>query len=168
MVDLPGGLARFNGASPEDALATAMSCAAVPRWAREVTAGRPYPDVAAALERARGAAVPFTDDEVDAALARHPRIGQRPTTDGRDAEHSRREQAGVGDDPELARRLEEGNRRYEDRFGHVFLIRAAGRDAAQILAALEERLGNDPATERRVAAEQLREIAVLRLEGELS
>lgn len=167
MVDTPGGLARFNAASQDEAVATLMACAAVPRWAREVAAGRPYPDVPAVLARARGAA-PWTDDEVEAALARHPRIGERPSTAGADAEHSRREQAGVGDDPEVLRRLAAGNRAYEDRFGHVFLIRAAGRDAAQILAALETRMGNDPAAERRVAAEQLREIAVLRLQGELA
>ncbi len=43
-----------------------------------------------------------------------------------------------------------------------------GMSAEEILAALAERLGNDPVTERRVVAEQLREIAVLRLEGELT
>jgi 2-oxo-4-hydroxy-4-carboxy-5-ureidoimidazoline decarboxylase len=46
----------------------------------------------------------------------------------------------------------------------VFLIRAAGRDAEEILAELERRLGNDDATERDETVEQLRQIALLRLE----
>ena len=46
----------------------------------------------------------------------------------------------------------------------MFLISAAGRDADEILAALTERLGNDPATELRVAAEEHRRITRLRLE----
>jgi hypothetical protein len=41
---------------------------------------------------------------------------------------------------------------------------AAGRDATEILAALTGRLGNDPATELRVAADEHRRITRLRLE----
>jgi 2-oxo-4-hydroxy-4-carboxy-5-ureidoimidazoline decarboxylase len=47
----------------------------------------------------------------------------------------------------------------------VFLIRAAGRSAAEMLEALEARLGNTPEVEDAVVAEQLREIALLRLRG---
>ena len=162
-------LETFNAADEDTARALLLRCAAVPRWAAEVAAARPFPDVAAVLAAARTAARPWTDAEVDAALARHPRIGERPPGGGAEAAHSRREQAGVdAGDADLAARLRAGNRAYEDRFGHVFLIRAAGRSAEEILAALDERLGNDPVTERRVVAEQLREIAVLRLEGELT
>lgn len=163
------GIDRLNAAGDDEARALLLSCAAVPRWADEVVRGRPYASVEDALDAARTVADPWTDDEIDAALARHPRIGERSAGDDADAEHSRREQAGVaGADSDVVRRLAEGNRAYEERFGHVFLIRAAGRGPDEILAALDERLGNDPATERRIAAEQLREIAVLRLEGELS
>ncbi len=163
------GLARLNEADVGEARELLLACAAVPRWADEVVRGRPYADVDAALTAARTAARPWTEEEIDSALARHPRIGERPQGSDADATHSRREQAAVdGVDPETARRLREGNATYEERFGHVFLIRAAGRTAPEILAALEERLTHDPATERRIAAEQLREIAVLRLEKELA
>ena len=55
---------------------------------------------------------------------------------------SRAEQAGVDpSDAAVAAALAEGNRAYEQRFGRVFLIRAAGRSATEILAALTERLG---------------------------
>ena len=54
----------------------------------------------------------------------------------------------VGSDPDVARRLAEGNRAYEERFDRVFLIRAAGRSAPEILEELERRLGNDDAAER--------------------
>ena len=49
-------------------------------------------------------------------------------------------------------------------FGHVFLIRAAGRSAAEMLAELRRRLGNDPATERREVVDQLAQITRLRVE----
>jgi 2-oxo-4-hydroxy-4-carboxy-5-ureidoimidazoline decarboxylase len=56
------------------------------------------------------------------------------------------------------------NRRYEDRFGHVFLIFASGRAAEEILAELRRRMKNDPATELQEAKRELRKIAHLRLE----
>jgi len=46
----------------------------------------------------------------------------------------------------------------------VFLIAAAGRGAEEILADLRARLGNDPDTELRVAAEEHRRITRLRIE----
>ena len=82
------------------------------------------------------------------------------------ASQSQREQAGV--DPaagDTAARLAAGNAAYEERFGRVFLIRAAGRDAEAILAELDRRLGNDDATERAETVDNLRQIALLRLGG---
>jgi 2-oxo-4-hydroxy-4-carboxy-5-ureidoimidazoline decarboxylase len=82
---------------------------------------------------------------------------------------SRAEQAGVDPvDAEVAAALAAGNRAYEERFGRVFLIRAAGRSSREILAALTERLDHTPAEEEPVVADQLRQIAVLRLKGLLA
>ena len=82
---------------------------------------------------------------------------------------SRSEQAGVDpSDAAVADALARGNREYEEKFGRVFLIRAAGRSAQDILAALDQRLTNSAEEEDRIVAQQLREIAVLRLEGVIS
>jgi 2-oxo-4-hydroxy-4-carboxy--5-ureidoimidazoline (OHCU) decarboxylase len=72
--------------------------------------------------------------------------------------------SGVGT---LAAIVEE-NRRYEARFGHVFLISAAGRTAEEVLATLHTRIDNDPVTELTVAAEEQRKITRLRLDGMLN
>ncbi len=61
-----------------------------------------------------------------------------------------------------------GNAAYEERFGRVFLIRAAGRSPEQILAELRRRLGNDDDAEAREALGQLAEIAILRLRGSVT
>lgn len=79
---------------------------------------------------------------------------------------SRSEQSGVDpSDVDVQQALREGNLAYEERFGRVFLIRAAGRSAEEILSTLQERLRNDADAEGRIVAEQLREIALLRLRG---
>ena len=64
--------------------------------------------------------------------------------------------------------LAEGNRLYEARFGHVFLISAAGRSAEDVVAAMRQRIENDPAEELQLAAEEQRKITRLRLKSMLS
>jgi OHCU decarboxylase len=158
------GLGQFNALPEVDARALLESCLAVPRWVDAVVDGRPYSDAAALLTAAGLHASELSVAEVDAALSRHPRIGERAGKD-HDAEFSRREQAGVVPADAAAREeLVAANREYEARFGRVFLIRAAGRSAAEILTELRRRLHNEPADEAVEVATQLREIALLRLE----
>lgn len=159
-------LAEFNSADPARAAQTLRPCIDVNRWVDAVTAGRPFPSKDALLAWASQAASPFTPAEVESAMAHHPRIGERPTAATTEASMSRSEQAGVDPaDTALAEALARGNRDYEEKFGRVFLIRAAGRTAPQILQALNERLTNSSSEEDTIVAQQLREIAVLRLEG---
>jgi len=134
---------------------------------------RPSASFASALLRVRGRGgwrpggrTQVAPTDWMAALAAHPRIGEKG---GHAPESSEREQGGVHSAAaETVAALADGNRRYEERFSHVFLISAAGRTADEILAALRERLRNDPATEVAVAASELRKIARLRLERMLT
>ena len=64
---------------------------------------------------------------------------------------------------DLLTELAAANRKYEDQFGHVYLVCATGRSAEELLAILEERLGNDPETERRVLRVELAKINRIRL-----
>ena len=64
----------------------------------------------------------------------------------------------------LAEEIAAGNAAYEERFGRVFIIRAAGRTRREILDELTRRLELDDAIEIQIVGEQLRDIALLRLE----
>jgi 2-oxo-4-hydroxy-4-carboxy-5-ureidoimidazoline decarboxylase len=139
-----------------------LGCLAVPRWADEVLAGQPYPDEDALIARADEAARTLSDEELEQALSGHPRIGERGGA------QSQQEQSGVDTGDETAQRLRAGNAAYEARFDRVFLIRAAGRGAEEILSELERRMQNDDATERAETVDNLRQIALLRLKGALS
>jgi 2-oxo-4-hydroxy-4-carboxy-5-ureidoimidazoline decarboxylase len=162
------GVQAFNTRPEHEVRATLSTCLGVPRWVEEVTASRPYADEDAVLAQADASARSLSEQEVAAALARHSRIGERPTADDRESRFSSREQSGVdGTDREMTQRLAVGNAAYEARFGRVFLIRAKGRDTREILAELERRLRNDQQTEEKEVVDQLREIAVLRLQGVL-
>jgi 2-oxo-4-hydroxy-4-carboxy-5-ureidoimidazoline decarboxylase len=104
--------------------------------------------------------------DVAQGLAAHPRIGEHAVGDSRAAAWSRREQsvAARSGDEATAAALVRANLAYEERFGHVFLIFANGRSQEEILAAARARVGNDEATERAIVADELRKIALLRLE----
>jgi OHCU decarboxylase len=159
------GLTRlgwFNRLPEEQAREELLAVCHSRRWAERVAAGRPYPDVAALQRAADEVWTSLGPDDWLEALEGHPRIGEGG---GRSPEWSRQEQAGVGGAAQdLKERLARGNAEYEARFGHVFLISAAGRDGPEILAALDQRLGNDPDTELRVAADEHRRINRLRIE----
>lgn len=158
------GLAGFNEAPAGTAGRELLACCASPRWADLVAAGRPYRDLAALLAAADAALASLPWPEVERALAAHPRIGDRVTGEDRASTWSRREQAGMAAaDPATRAALTRANREYEQRFGHVFLIFAAGRSDAELLAAARDRLGNDEAAERDIVRTELGKIARLRL-----
>ncbi|GAA1832733.1 2-oxo-4-hydroxy-4-carboxy-5-ureidoimidazoline decarboxylase [Microlunatus capsulatus] len=140
------------------------ACLAVPRWVDDVAARAPFGSLLELMDAAAAAATPLSAEEVDQALAHHPRIGEKARGEGTAQSFSRSEQsASQSEDEALAAALAEGNRAYEERFGRVFLIRAAGRDRATILAELQRRLTLDDATEAAVVASELRDIALLRI-----
>jgi allantoicase len=157
------GLRWWNLLPVRDAARQIRSCCASTVWAATLAEERPVADLDALCAASERITLTLPWDEVVAALAGHPRIGQAPTGKGKEAASSRREQAGVAADPELAQALAEGNRAYEERFDHVYLVRAAGRSGQEMLALLNERLGNDPTVERDVVRQQLAEITSLRL-----
>lgn len=140
-----------------------LACCASPVWVAAVTAGGPYADVDA-LVQAAGTALDALDwSEIEKALAAHPRIGERAT--GPEAAWSRQEQAAAGGSQH---ELAAANAEYERVFCRVFLVHATGRSAAEILADLRVRLGNDEETEREVVRAELRGIVRLRIRKALS
>lgn len=157
------GLDRFNSQPADEVTAALLACCDVPDWADTVRDARPYDDVDSLLATADHAAHDFSREDVDRALAAHPRIGERATGGSAGASWSRTEQSGVSRDAETQAALLEGNAAYEERFGRVFLICATGLSGEQILTALRGRLDNDDTTEAVVVADELRKIALLRL-----
>ncbi|MEU7987795.1 2-oxo-4-hydroxy-4-carboxy-5-ureidoimidazoline decarboxylase [Streptosporangium canum] len=161
------GLAGFNALGAAEAEAELLACCACRAFARAVAARRPYPDLAGLTEAAGAAVRDLAWPDVQEALAAHPRIGEPPRDGGRAAREtswSRQEQSGV----DAAGRavldgLAEGNRAYEERFGHVYLVCATGMTAEEMLSRLRERLRNDDAAERDVVRAELARITRLRV-----
>lgn len=150
----------FNALPAAEAVTVMLECCAAHRFAAAMTAGRPYASADAAVAAAEAVFESLTWDDVAEAMAAHPRIGARV------AGQSAAEQSGVADASRAA--LAAGNAKYEERFGHVFLICATGLSGEQMLASLRERLLNDKETERLVVITELRKITALRVRRALA
>ncbi|AYJ49224.1 2-oxo-4-hydroxy-4-carboxy-5-ureidoimidazoline decarboxylase [Rhodococcus sp. P1Y] len=153
------GLDGFNRLSDRQAMHALFECCSSSIWARRVAGSRPYATRDLLLDRADRVLAELPEAEIDQALDGHPRIGARA-----DNASSKREQAAVqGAGSDVLAALAEANRKYEAQFGHVYLVCATGRSAPDLLGILEERLGNDPETERRVLRVELAKINRIRL-----
>jgi 2-oxo-4-hydroxy-4-carboxy-5-ureidoimidazoline decarboxylase len=157
-------LDAFNNEPADQAVQALRACNAAPRFAAELVAGRPFRDADTLVARAEQVTRALPWEDVAVALAAHPRIGDRVEGSSTEAEASRQEQGSMQSaDAETRAALVDGNRAYEDRFGHVFLIRASGRPPEEMLAELRRRLENDEETERAEVTEQLAQITGLRV-----
>ena len=152
-------LDELNASSAEEAQRELMRCCGSTRWAVAMSARRPFQSVAALQESARDVWWSLEGADWLEAFSHHPRIGERA------AGWAHQEQAGTrGASDETLDAIVKGNREYERKFGHVFLISATGKTADQMLGELRRRLANEPGPELRIAAGEQEKITRLRLE----
>jgi 2-oxo-4-hydroxy-4-carboxy-5-ureidoimidazoline decarboxylase len=151
---------------PEAALLL-ESCCGSRGWVRGMLERRPFGGLDALLAAADDVWWSLDRDDWLEAFSHHPRIGESAAAASpgeRARGWSADEQRGVSASADEVRAaLAVGNQEYERRFGHIYLVSAAGRSAAELLTYLHQRLTNDPATELRVAAGEQAKITALRL-----
>jgi allantoicase len=173
----------FNSLPAGEAEDSLLACCGSTAWVRALAARRPFAGEASLLAAAEDLWWALGPAGWREAFAAHPRIGERTGggsaggPGGRQSSAgcpggrrsiaglwSEAEQAGAQAAPAALRdELAAANQLYESRFGFIFLVCATGRSGTEMLAALRARLGNDPATELRVAAGEQVEITRLRL-----
>ena len=136
------------------------ACCGSRRWREAMRVGLPHGTPQALLVASERAFDQLRRDDWMEAFAAHSMIGAPCPGDATGA----REQAALeGADAELRIALAAGNVAYRQRFGFVFLIRARGRSASEMLAALRARIDNPMEVEFANACAQQREITTLRL-----
>lgn len=112
-----------------------------------------------------------TDAEKLALIKAHPELAGKAALRGELTDDSKREQAGAGLDQCSAEEfalIQRVNREYGDKFGFPFIIAVKGLKRADIIAAMQRRLGNDRATEFAEALAQIKHIAAFRLSEKIS
>jgi hydroxyisourate hydrolase len=166
-------LDQLNDLEEEAATRELLRCCGSTKWARAMAAARPFASLDAMVSAADAVSASLERSDWLEAFAAHPKIGAvgsgastggRASGEGREAEWSSGEQAGVASaSADVLARLTEANREYEARFGYIFIVCATGKSADEMLQLLARRLDNYPDTEWRVAADEQRKITRLRL-----
>jgi 2-oxo-4-hydroxy-4-carboxy-5-ureidoimidazoline decarboxylase len=160
-------LARWNSLDPTDAAREVLPCCGSQVWGSTLALRRPIADEASLIETSSAVWLALPENAWQEAFNSHPRIGQKHAQT-RATEDSLRwsaqeQRTALSADDLTKRALDEANRRYEQKFGQIFIVCAAGKTSTEILSILETRMQNDAATELREAAEQQRQITELRL-----
>lgn len=159
----------LDRASEMDARAMLTRCCGSSRWVDGMLARRPFGSDEALFAAADQVWSAATREDVLEALTHHPRIGanmdELRKKFASTATWSAGEQSGAsGASEETLSALRDGNVRYEERFGHIFVVCATGKTAAEMLVLLEARMPNDAETEIRVAQGEQGKIIKIRLE----
>jgi OHCU decarboxylase len=144
-----------------------FACCGSSRWVQGMIDQRPFASQAELQRAAAQAFEGLSRHDWLEAFSAHPRIGEReaavpsgPRADAWSAAEQA-ESARANDDTRAA--LADAGRAYEERFGHIYLVAAAGRTAEELLADCLARMANDPETELQVAAAEQQRITSLRL-----
>jgi 2-oxo-4-hydroxy-4-carboxy-5-ureidoimidazoline decarboxylase len=160
-------LSRWNSLDPAAAAREALPCCGSRAWATALASRRPIADEASLIEESRSIWLALPKEAWQEAFDSHPRIGQTHAqtcaTEESLSWSAQEQRTSLTDDEAAKLALEEANRRYEQKFGRIFIVCATGKTSAEILAILEARMKNDAATELHEAAEQQRQITQLRL-----
>ena len=160
-------LESLNTLLPDAAREEFLKCCHSSNWAEQMVNGRPFADVEQLLRFAEETWEACSEVDGLEAFLGHPKIGdikslarKYAATEG----WSEGEQSGVeGANMEVLKGLAEGNRKYEEKFGFIFIVCATGKSAAEMLALLEARLPNDRETEVRIAMGEQNKITLIRL-----
>ena len=161
-------LAWLNALDATEAERELLKCCGSRAWAEKLAAQRPFGETAELLRAADEVWWSLGTQDWLEAFAAHPKIGGRHAEREQSAQAqkwSEQEQSGARDaEGSTLDELAEANRAYAEKFGHIFIVCATGKTAAEMLVLLRARLSNDAATELRNAAGEQRRITHLRLE----
>ena len=165
MADIVSILETWNALDPDSAVNAILPCNGSHAWAEQMARLRPFatPFDLTCTADIIWRALPEKDWQQ--AFDSHPRIGEHKakSATAESLKWSAGEQSAANPDDEAKTALAAGNHAYEQKFGRIFIVCATGKSAAQMLAILNQRMANDPATELREAAEQQRQITQIRL-----
>lgn len=154
------GLEAFNALPLKKAVHALYECCYSVTLAGDLADHRPYRSHSALFRRADALLFSLSEPAVDRILDAHPHLGRRPGS-----ARSAAEQCAVWDDDDtLMSQLDTASSSYAAHFGFGFVMHIGGCSAADVLAAITDRMHNDNETERKIVRNELAKINRTRLE----
>ena len=161
-------LHELNTLPRQQLVAELTKCCGSPAWVNKMLPFFPADDLVELLEDAEEQWFKCSETDWKEAFAHHPKIGDIDSLKKKfesTALWASGEQSGVSDaSQKTIEALAEGNKKYEDKFGYIFIVCATGKSAEEMLEILQSRLPNDPKEEIEIATDEQNKITQLRLE----
>lgn len=143
-------------------------CCGSPAWVNKMLPFFPADDLVELLEDAEQQWFLCSEGDWKQAFAQHPRIGDVQSLKNKfasTAQWAAGEQGGINAaSQQTIEALAEANKKYEEKFGYIFIVYATGKSAEEMLAILQNRLQNNAEVEIEVAADEQNKITNLRIE----
>ena len=158
----------INKLAKESLQTALLKCCASVNWASQLAACQPFKNKENFFFQAKN--IWFEkcgkEDWLEAFKA-HPKIGDIDSLAKKYASSknwSSKEQAGVESaSMKTLKALAEGNKKYEEKYGYIFIVCATGKSAAEMRDILNNRLFNDPEKEIMIAMQEQYNITEIRL-----
>lgn len=161
-------LEELNNLSQQEAFDELFKCCGCTNWANKLSAQRPFESIQDLFSKSDQLWAGATKEDGLEAFQHHPKIGDIKSLEKKFAstkEWAGGEQAGVNTASQVVlQELAKGNADYEHKFGYIFIVCATGKSAEEMLALLNNRLGNDAETELKIAMGEQNKITKIRLE----
>jgi len=145
-----------------------FKCCGLSKWVDRMLPFFPADDLVELLEDAEEQWFLCSEADWKEAFSHHPKIGDVDSLKKKFASTSQwaaGEQSGVNTASEQTiDALAEANKKYEEKFGYIFIVFATGKSAEEMLAILQNRLQNSPEVEIEIAADEQNKITKLRIE----
>lgn len=158
---------ELDAMAADDAGEQLRACCGSSRWVSDMVSRRPFHSFDAVSKAADDAWSKCGEKDWLEAFDHHPRIGGTESAATRSVtakSWASGEQAAVESaSGELLAELAAVNAAYERKFGHIYIVYAAGRNTEEMLDMAKARMTNDVGTELQIAAEEQRKITQLRL-----
>jgi 5-hydroxyisourate hydrolase/2-oxo-4-hydroxy-4-carboxy-5-ureidoimidazoline decarboxylase len=160
-------LQQFNELDKEDVKQQLASCCGASKWVSLLVQKYPF---ASEKELGEEATTVWYDacNEQDwlEAFTHHPKIGDVKSLEEKFASTKHlagAEQAGVAEATiNIIEALAAANKKYEEKFGFIFIVCATGKSASEMLRLLNDRLQNSNDEELRIAMGEQHKITILR------
>jgi 2-oxo-4-hydroxy-4-carboxy-5-ureidoimidazoline decarboxylase len=160
-------LGRLNSLDPAQAEQEFLKCCGSEEWAKRMIVERPFEDFDDLIAKADRVWWLLEPQDWLEAFQSHPKIGQKKPEQQTSVEAqawSEQEQSGTRNSTQKTRgALVALNDVYEEKFGHIFIVCATGKNSEELLAILRQRLVNTPEEELQNAAAEQAKITALRL-----
>jgi 2-oxo-4-hydroxy-4-carboxy-5-ureidoimidazoline decarboxylase len=160
-------IAAFDHLEPEEKKALLLQCCGSSAWAEKMIKMPPVEDLIDLFEDAEEKWYKCSEQDWKEAFTHHPRIGDVEALRKKFSadQFAGNEQGSVSHASEKTLELlAEGNKRYEEKFGYIFIVCATGKSADEMLEILNTRLQNTPGEEIKIAMDEQNKITKLRLE----